>query len=484
MDAQQGSYVAKIIAVGIGGGGVNAVNRMISSGLRGAEFVAINTDAQALVLSDANVKLDIGQEETRGLGAGADPAVGEKAAEDHYDQIKETLQGADMVFVTAGEGGGTGTGGAPVVARIAREIGALTIGIVTKPFSFEGNRRMKQALKGIEKLAKEVDALITIPNDRLLAMSDSNVSVIDAFKEADKVLHSGVQGITELITTSAEVNVDFADVQSVMKDGGTALMGIGQASGENRAIQAVESAIASPLLEASIEGAHGALLFFQGGSDLGLIEVSKAADLVREAAYEEANIIFGYNIDDNLGDEVRVTVIAAGFDNNDEDEAGESTGSSSSVGSHLQSSQQPVTRLSSQTSPSIAQSHTSTSSFPSSSPLSSSTPLHSDDSEKESHHRARGSLPEVNFDHEGSIFSSDSPAPSPIYSSGTGAHRAPLTPPMPSSSSSSHSVHTPSSSEEPFFSRPLREATSQGKKTPRIYDEGDEDDLDVPPFLR
>lgn len=317
--AGQDNYVAVIKVVGVGGGGSNAVNRMISSDLRGVEFIAINTDAQALVMSEADVKLDIGREETRGLGAGADPSVGNRAAEDHVDEIKEALQGADMVFVTAGEGGGTGTGGAPVVARIAREIGALTIGVVTKPFSFEGKRRMNQATEGIAELEKEVDTLITIPNDRLLKISDNNLSMLDAFVEADKILVAGVQGITDIIATNAIVNVDFADVKSVMKDAGTALMGIGQATGENRAVRAAEAAIASPLLESSIEGAHGALIFFQGGSDIALREVQTAADMVREAAHEEANIIFGANIDDALGDEVRVTVIAAGFDPGESD---------------------------------------------------------------------------------------------------------------------------------------------------------------------
>lgn len=316
MSLPQNQYVATIKVVGVGGGGVNAVNRMIESGLKGVDFIAINTDAQALLLSDADVKLDIGREETRGLGAGADPAVGKRAAEEHEEDIREALEGADMVFVTAGEGGGTGTGAAPVVARIARQLEALTIGVVTKPFSFEGIRRSRQAEAGVASLQEEVDTLIVIPNDRLLAISDPNISVIDAFCSADEVLLSGVQGITDLITTSALINVDFADVESVMKNAGTALMGIGTATGEDRALRAAEAAVASPLLEASIDGAHGVLLFFQGGSDLGLMEVSKAAELVRESVHEEANIIFGANIDDALGDEVRVTVIAAGFDPN------------------------------------------------------------------------------------------------------------------------------------------------------------------------
>ncbi len=308
------NYLAVIKVVGIGGGGVNAVNRMIDVGLKGVEFIAINTDAQALLMSDADVKLDVGRELTRGLGAGADPEVGKKAAEDHAEEIEEVIKGADMVFVTAGEGGGTGTGGAPVVARIARSLGALTIGVVTRPFTFEGRRRATQADTGIEGLREEVDTLIVIPNDRLLSISDRAVSVMDAFKAADQVLLSGVQGISDLITTPGLVNVDFADVKSVMQGAGSALMGIGSARGEDRAVQAAELAISSPLLEASIDGAHGVLLSFQGGSDLGLFEINEAARLVQEAAHPEANIIFGTVIDDALGDEVRVTVIAAGFD--------------------------------------------------------------------------------------------------------------------------------------------------------------------------
>jgi len=308
------NYLAVIKVVGIGGGGVNAINRMIEVGLKGVEFIAINTDAQALLMSDADVKLDVGRELTRGLGAGADPEVGKKAAEDHAEEIEEVLKGADMVFVTAGEGGGTGTGGAPVVARIARELGALTIGVVTRPFTFEGRRRANQAESGIGSLREEVDTLIVIPNDRLLSISDRNVSMMDAFRSADQVLLSGVQGITDLITTPGLINLDFADVKSVMQGAGSALMGIGSARGEDRAVQAAELAISSPLLEASIDGAHGVLLSVQGGSDLGLFEINEAARLVQEAAHPEANIIFGAVIDDALGDEVRVTVIAAGFD--------------------------------------------------------------------------------------------------------------------------------------------------------------------------
>jgi len=308
------NYLAVIKVVGIGGGGVNAINRMIEVGLKGVEFIAINTDAQALLMSDADVKLDVGRELTRGLGAGANPDVGRKAAEDHREEIEEVLKGADMVFVTAGEGGGTGTGGAPVVANIARSLGALTIGVVTRPFTFEGRRRANQAEDGIAQLREEVDTLIVIPNDRLLSISDRQVSVLDAFRSADQVLLSGVQGITDLITTPGLINLDFADVKSVMSDAGSALMGIGSARGEDRAKAAAEMAISSPLLEASIDGARGVLLSISGGSDLGLFEINEAAQLVSEAAHPEANIIFGAVIDDALGDEVRVTVIAAGFD--------------------------------------------------------------------------------------------------------------------------------------------------------------------------
>ncbi|WP_062297104.1 cell division protein FtsZ [Demequina maris] len=308
------NYITHIKVVGVGGGGVNAVNRMIDVGLKGAEFIAINTDAQALLMSDADVKLDIGRELTRGLGAGADPEVGKKAAEDHEDEIAEALRGADMVFVTAGEGGGTGTGGAPVVARIARSLGALTVGVVTRPFGFEGRRRADQADNGIATLRDEVDTLIVIPNDRLLDISDTQLSVLGAFAAADQVLQGGVQGITDLITTPGLINVDFNDVKSVMQGAGTALMGVASARGESRALEAAEGAIASPLLEASIEGAHGVLLSISGGSNLGIKEVETAARLVREAAHPEANIIFGTVIDDSLGDELRITVIAAGFD--------------------------------------------------------------------------------------------------------------------------------------------------------------------------
>jgi cell division protein FtsZ len=308
------NYLAIIKVVGVGGGGVNAVNRMIEAGLRGVEFIAVNTDAQALLMSDADVKLDIGRELTRGLGAGADPDKGRQAAEDHAQDIEDALKGADMVFVTAGEGGGTGTGGAPVVARIARALGALTIGVVTRPFSFEGKRRATQADSGIAGLREEVDTLIVIPNDKLLQMVDHQIAILDAFKQADQVLMQGVSGITDLITTPGLINLDFADVKAVMSNAGSALMGIGSARGEDRARAAAEMAVSSPLLEASIDGAHGVLLSIAGGSDLGLFEVSAAANLIQSAAHEDANIIFGTVIDDALGDEVRVTVIAAGFE--------------------------------------------------------------------------------------------------------------------------------------------------------------------------
>jgi cell division protein FtsZ len=308
------NYLAVIKVVGIGGGGVNAVNRMIEVGLRGVEFIAINTDAQALLMSDADVKLDIGREKTRGLGAGANPQVGAEAAEDHADEIEEVLKGADMVFVTAGEGGGTGTGGAPVVAKIARSLGALTIGVVTRPFAFEGRRRATSAEDGIANLREEVDTLIVIPNDKLLSISDRNVSMLDAFRQADQVLLQGVSGITDLITTPGLINLDFADVKSVMSNAGSALMGIGSARGENRAVEAAELAVSSPLLEESIDGAQGVLLSIAGGSDLGLFEINEAAAMVSDAVHDDANIIFGATIDDALGDEVRVTVIAAGFE--------------------------------------------------------------------------------------------------------------------------------------------------------------------------
>lgn len=308
------NYLAVIKVVGVGGGGVNAVNRMIDAGLRGVEFIAVNTDAQALLMSDADVKLDIGRNLTRGLGAGADPEVGRQAAEDHRDEIEAALAGADMVFVTAGEGGGTGTGASPLIASIAREQGALTIGVVTRPFAFEGRRRATQAETGVDALKSEVDTLIVIPNDRLLQIAETGTSVLEAFRLADDVLLQGVQGITDLIMTPGLINLDFADVRSVMSEAGNALMGIGRARGDERAVEAARLAMSSPLLEASIDGARGVLLLIAGGSDLGLLEANAAADLVGSSAHPEANIIFGAVIDDTLGDEVKVTVIAAGFE--------------------------------------------------------------------------------------------------------------------------------------------------------------------------
>ena len=308
------NYLAVIKVVGIGGGGVNAVNRMIEGGLRGVEFVAVNTDAQTLLMSDAEVKLDIGRETTRGLGAGSDPDVGRRAVDEHLDEIEEILKGADMVFITAGEGGGTGTGGAPLVAESARNLGALTIGVVTRPFGFEGRKRAQQADSGITDLKKAVDTLIVVPNDRLLQVSDPDMPMLDAFRMADQVLFQGVEGITSLITTPGLINLDFADVKSVMTGAGSALMGIGHGSGENRAEEAAKAAISSPLLESSIEGARGVLLSVSGPTGLTLHEVNRAADTITRVAHSDANIIFGAVVDDALGEEVRVTVIAAGFD--------------------------------------------------------------------------------------------------------------------------------------------------------------------------
>jgi cell division protein FtsZ len=312
--AQQHNYLAEIKVVGVGGAGVNAVNRMIEAGLRGVEFIAVNTDAQVLAMSSANVKIDIGRETTRGLGAGADPEVGRRAAEEHIQDIEAALKGADMVFVTAGEGGGTGTGAAPVVARIAKELGALTVGVVSRPFTWEGPRRAQQAQKGIEELQGEVDTLIVVPNQRLLDIEDLTISLENALKIADDVLRSGVQGITDLINIPGTINLDFADVRSVMQNAGTALMGIGSAKGEDRALKATEKAINNPLLEAGIDGAHGVLMLIQGASNMGLHEVSEASALIQESVSPNANVIFGYSNDDSLGDEIRVTVIAAGFD--------------------------------------------------------------------------------------------------------------------------------------------------------------------------
>src|SRR6201747_2106070 len=310
-----GSYLAVIKVVGVGGGGTTAVSRMVDAGLRGVEFVAANTDAQALAMCDADIKLNIGHELTKGLGAGANPDTGHGAAAESRDDIKEALKGADMVFVTAGEGGGTGTGAAPVIAEIAKnEIGALTVGVVTRPFAFEGSQRARQAQEGIDRLRENVDTLIVIPNEKLLAIVERRTSILDAFREADNVLRQGVQGITDLITIPGLINLDFADVRTIMHDAGSALMGIGTASGENRAAEAAKAAISSPLLEQSVEGAPGILLNITGGNDLGLFEVNEAAEIIQSAADSNSNIIFGSVIDESLGGEGRVTVIATGFD--------------------------------------------------------------------------------------------------------------------------------------------------------------------------
>ena len=308
-----GNYLALIRVVGVGGGGTNAVNRMVDAGLSGVEFIAVNTDAQALMVCDADVKIHIGSAATRGLGAGADPAVGLAAAQESRDELKEALKGADMIFITAGEGGGTGTGAAPVVAELGRELGALTVGVVTKPFNFEGRKRAQQAEQGIENLRDRLETLIVIENDRLLQVVEKQTSVVDAFRMADDVLRQGVQGITDLITVPGLVNLDFADVRTIMREAGSALMGIGAASGDNRAAEAARSAVSSPLLESSIEGATGILLNITGGPEIGLFEVNEAAEVVTSAADPNANIIFGAVIDEAMGDEVRVTVIATGF---------------------------------------------------------------------------------------------------------------------------------------------------------------------------
>jgi cell division protein FtsZ len=313
MREQTGNYLAVIKVVGVGGGGTNAVNRMVDAGLSGVEFIAVNTDAQALLMCEADVKIHIGSKVTRGLGAGADPAVGQAAAQESRDELKEALKGADMVFVTAGEGGGTGTGAAPIVAELARELEALTVGVVTRPFAFEGRRRAEQAERGIDTLRERVDTLIVIENNRLLQVVERTTSIVEAFRLADDILRQGVQGITDLITVPGLVNLDFADVKTIMREAGSALMGIGIASGENRAAEAARAAVSSPLLESSIEGATGILLNITGGADIGLFEVNEAAEVVTSAADQNANVIFGAVIDDDMGEEVRVTVIATGF---------------------------------------------------------------------------------------------------------------------------------------------------------------------------
>ena len=451
------NYLAVIKVVGIGGGGVNAVNRMIEVGLKGVEFIAVNTDAQALLMSDADVKLDIGRELTRGLGAGANPEVGHKAAEDHREEIEEVLKGADMVFVTAGEGGGTGTGGAPVVASIARKLGALTIGVVTRPFAFEGKRRARQAEDGITELRNECDTLIVIPNDRLLQLGDIGVSLMDAFRSADEVLLSGVQGITDLITTPGLINLDFADVKSVMSGAGSALMGIGSARGEGRAVQAAQKAINSPLLEASMDGAHGVLLAIAGGSDLGLFEINESASLVQEAAHPEANIIFGTVIDDSLGDEVRVTVIAAGFDS----------------GTPTHKKLDPTMVSSRSTSTASAQSGEV------------SKPEHQEPTPPPAQPQAATVHPPVQ-----PPVQHDPPRPSP---------QAQATPPQPSASAASTQQTAPPPRQAVGYSNPMgsasvppsasprpRPAGSTGSLPPRavpVTDEPD-DEVDVPPFMR
>ncbi|MCH8971311.1 MAG: cell division protein FtsZ [Acidobacteria bacterium] len=314
MNNTGGAYLAVIKVVGIGGGGVNAVNRMVEAGVRGVEFIALNTDAQALLMSDADVKLDIGRDVTRGLGAGANPEIGRAAAEEHRAELEDALKGSDMVFITAGEGGGTGTGGAPIVAEVARSVGALTVGVVTRPFGFEGRRRAAYAEEGIEALREAVDTLIIIPNDRLLDVGDPSAPIAETFRLADEVLMSGVTGITDLITTPGLINVDFADVRTIMSDAGSAVMGIGRATGENRASQAAERAISSPMLESSMDGSKGVLLSVSGPSSMTLHEAIEAARVVSDHADPEADIIFGAIIDDDLGEEMKITVIAAGFE--------------------------------------------------------------------------------------------------------------------------------------------------------------------------
>jgi cell division protein FtsZ len=470
---------------------------MIEEGLKGVEFIAINTDAQALLMSDADVKLDVGRELTRGLGAGANPDVGCKAAEDHREEIEEVLKGADMVFVTAGEGGGTGTGGAPVVANVARSLGALTIGVVTRPFGFEGKRRLVQAESGIERLRSEVDTLIVIPNDRLLSISDRHVSVLDAFKAADQVLLSGVQGITDLITTPGLINLDFADVKSVMSGAGSALMGTGSSRGDDRAVAAAEMAISSPLLEASIDGAHGVLLSIQGGSDLGLFEINEAAQLVSNSAAVDANIIFGAVIDDALGDEVRVTVIAAGLD---QERAGRGSadagGSAFSVSASASPAPAPV--------PPPASSAAFTAPRPApSAPVSPATPETSDDAPPAAGHGGNGSVPavpEASFaSAAGSILSAPVPGDGFTASSDraaevtTPAYEIPETEPAHRESSRSpgqpERVAVTADAGDSASHRPAH-AEAAGKtfdvattrRRPVVFEE--DDDLDVPDFLK
>ena len=489
------NYLAVIKVVGIGGGGVNAVNRMIEEGLKGVEFIAINTDAQALLMSDADVKLDVGRELTRGLGAGANPDVGCKAAEDHREEIEEVLKGADMVFVTAGEGGGTGTGGAPVVANVARSLGALTIGVVTRPFGFEGKRRVVQAEAGIEKLRSEVDTLIVIPNDRLLSISDRHVSVLDAFKAADQVLLSGVQGITDLITTPGLINLDFADVKSVMSGAGSALMGTGSSRGDDRAVAAAEMAISSPLLEASIDGAHGVLLSIQGGSDLGLFEINEAAQLVSNSAAVDANIIFGAVIDDALGDEVRVTVIAAGLDAERGGRGSADVGGSSSSSSSFRASASPASAPASPpASPSFtapaprpAPSAPSSPAIPETGPATYDAGELSDNAPPATGHGSNGSAPAVadaSFAAAGSILSA--PVPGDGIAASSDAAPAyetprpePARPERPASPGPQEPVAVTSDSGS-SLSKTFDVTTT--RRRPVVFEE--DDDLDVPDFLK
>jgi cell division protein FtsZ len=490
------NYLAVIKVVGIGGGGVNAVNRMIEEGLKGVEFIAINTDAQALLMSDADVKLDVGRELTRGLGAGANPDVGNKAAEDHREEIEEVLKGADMVFVTAGEGGGTGTGGAPVVANVARSLGALTIGVVTRPFGFEGKRRVVQAELGIEKLRSEVDTLIVIPNDRLLSISDRHVSVLDAFKAADQVLLSGVQGITDLITTPGLINLDFADVKSVMSGAGSALMGTGSSRGDDRAVAAAEMAISSPLLEASIDGAHGVLLSIQGGSDLGLFEINEAAQLVSNSAAVDANIIFGAVIDDALGDEVRVTVIAAGLDQERTRGSAEAGGSSFSISRSASPADAPAPPPTSP-SPSTAPAPRRAPSAPSSPATPETGPAIAGAVGGHDSNGHSPAIPDASFASAGSILSAPVPgdgieASSDLAAEATAAYEMPGPEPARPESSESPGrpgrvAVTPDAGDSSY-----RPAHAEGaaktfdvattRRRPVVFEE--DDDLDVPDFLK
>ncbi|HWH19673.1 MAG TPA: cell division protein FtsZ, partial [Solirubrobacterales bacterium] len=498
------NYLAVIKVVGIGGGGVNAVNRMIEEGLKGVEFIAINTDAQALLMSDADVKLDVGRELTRGLGAGANPDVGCKAAEDHREEIEEVLKGADMVFVTAGEGGGTGTGGAPVVANVARSLGALTIGVVTRPFGFEGKRRVVQAEAGIEKLRSEVDTLIVIPNDRLLSISDRHVSVLDAFKAADQVLLSGVQGITDLITTPGLINLDFADVKSVMSGAGSALMGTGSSRGDDRAVAAAEMAISSPLLEASIDGAHGVLLSIQGGSDLGLFEINEAAQLVSNSAAVDANIIFGAVIDDALGDEVRVTVIAAGLDaergGRGSADAGGSSSSSFRASASPASAPAPPPASPSFTAPAPrpAPSASSIPAIPETGPAVSEAGELSDDAPSATGHGSNGSaaaVSDASFAAAGSILGAPVPGdgiaassdPTPAYET---PRPEPARPERPAGPGPQEPIAVTSDAGDSSSSYRAAHADGTGKtfdvattrRRPVVFEE--DDDLDVPDFLK